>query len=90
MSSKSKSPEAAQKKAWKLELKSLESARRKVVRDITAEQRRSLKTVQDANYAAIRARRKHEKNCERLEAVEERNLTSIDRRIGILKGRVGI
>lgn len=90
MSAKSKSPEAAQKKAWKLELKSLESARRKVSKDVAAEIRRSFKSVQDASYAAAKARRKHEQTCKRLFSTEHRNLSSIDRRIGILKGRVGI
>lgn len=90
MPSKNTSPEAAQSKVWKSELKILESNRKKVGRDIDAQFRASLKETVAFERAAQQARKKHNRTCKRLEAAERRQFSGIDRRIGILKGRLGI
>lgn len=90
MTRKTKSPEAAQKKVWKAELKQIDALRSKVRRDIRAERRRSQKETEQAERAVITARNKHMKLCERLVKTEARELANIERRIAILKGRIGI
>lgn len=90
MKTKSTSPEAAQKKVWKAELKQLESARRKVSRDITAEFNRSEKDLKTLEKSLLSARKKHKATAIRLERQERRQLADIERRIGFLKGRIGI
>lgn len=80
---KSLSPEEAQKRVWKSDLKTLEKQRRKVARDFTAA-RKPLKK------AFLQARRKLDAFDAREEKLRPRAVANIDRRIGILKGRIGI
>jgi Skp family chaperone for outer membrane proteins len=90
MKTKTISPEAAQKNVWKAELKQHLAARTKVSRDITAEFKRSEKALKTLERSVVAARKKHTATGVRLERLERRQLADIDRRIGILKGRIGI
>ena len=77
------SHDAAQKKVWKADLKQLESMRRKVGRDFDAARKPLYK-------AFLSARRKLDAYDKREEKVRPRAVAKIDRRIGIVKGRLGI
>ena len=79
----SASPEAAQVRVWKAELKDLAKQRRKVIRDFTTAWSQLNKAAKAANraLAVFEAREKKTK---------PRALASIDRRVGILHGRIGI
>ena len=83
MPSKSKSPEAAQRKVWKAELTTLERNRRKVERDFDKERHR-------LHQAAIAAKRKEEDFCRKAEKSQPRALAKFDSRIAVLKGRLGL
>lgn len=83
MPAKSLSPEAAQQRVWKAEVKDLQKRRRKVDRDF----KRELTRLRKAELAALRARVKYELRVDRL---RPRAINDIDRRIGILNGRIGI
>ena len=75
------SPESAQRKVWKLEIRDLEASKRKVTKDWKAEDKRLLKEAEDAvgRHNKHRTLRSHEKFNK-----------DVDRRIEILKGRLGI
>lgn len=75
--------DAAQKRVWKADLKTLESMRRKVGRDFAA----ARKPLEKAFLAARRKLVAFEKREEKL---RPRAVAKIDRRIGIVKGRLGI
>jgi hypothetical protein len=77
------SHDAAQKRVWKADLKSLEASRRKVGRDFDAARKPLYK-------AFLAARRKLDAFDTREEKLRPRAVAKIDRRIGILKGRIGI
>ncbi len=83
MSAKSTSPEAAQKKVWKAEIRVHEKARRKIRADFRNEQKRLIADCKRADKALDRFMLRVEKQLPKEEA-------AIDRRIGILKGRIGI
>ncbi len=76
-------PEEAQKRVWKSDLKNLEKQRRKVGRDFTAARKPLAKAFQQA-------RRKLDAFDAREAKLRPRALSNIDRRIGILKGRIGV
>jgi hypothetical protein len=90
MPAKSKSPEAAQRKVWKAELKTLEANRRKVAKDALNERKKAQLTVQEAmkalNTAKFAAERIHAKVLKK----EGDAVKNIDRRIAILRGRIGL
>lgn len=77
------SHDAAQKRVWKSDLKQLESMRRKVGRDFDAARKPLYK-------AFLAARRKLDAYDKREEKLRPRAVAKIDRRIGIVKGRLGI
>lgn len=83
MPARSTSPEAAQKKLWKAEIKDLGRTRRRIVRDSDSEQNRLRRESAAANKALSTYIARRSKN-------EPRAVGDIDRRIGILKGRLGI
>lgn len=83
MPAKPLSPEAAQKRVWAAELKTITQNRRKVVRDIAKARKASAKDL-------LAAQRKDTALRQRLLKWEPLQLKSIDRRIGILNGRLGL
>lgn len=83
MSAKSKSPEAAQQRVWKQELKTLEGNRRKVLRD--HEQARTI-----LEKAVIGAQSKLTAFDKRAAKTVPRTTRDIDSRIAVLRGRLGI
>jgi len=85
---KQTSPEAEQKKLWKIEARDLTRARAKVARDCKAEFRRSLAASDHAAKEARAAHKRHLKRVERLFKTEARAIADIDRRLGILNGRI--
>lgn len=85
---KQTSPEAEQKKLWQLEARDLTRARAKVAREFKAEFRRSLATSDAAAKASRAAHNRHLKLAARLFKSEARAIADIDRRLGILNGRI--
>lgn len=83
MPAKPLSPEAAQKRVWTAELKTMLKNRRKVVSDIA-------RARKAADKELLAAERKHTTIWKRLLKVEPIQIKSIDRRIGILNGRLGL
>jgi hypothetical protein len=83
MSAKNTSHDAAQHKVWKADLKTLDAAQRKVLRDFTAARRPLAKAVQTAT-ARLAAYDK------RAAKQQPRALSNIQRRRGILHGKLGI
>lgn len=81
MPAKSSSPEAAQKKLWKLEARDLERTRRKISKDFNYEQKRLRQESEAAN-------RKLTKFIAHRSRSEPKELAEIDRRLGILNGRI--
>lgn len=82
MPAKSSSPEAAQNKLRRLEIRKLEQQRRKVRADFRNEQKRLIAACESANKALNRFMVRVEKQLPKEEA-------DIDRRIDILNGRLG-
>lgn len=82
MPAKTTSPDAAQKKVWKAEIRSLEQNRKKIRRDFREEQKRLFKACDAADRALRAFDKRVEKQLPKAEA-------DIDRRVGILKGRIG-
>lgn len=80
---KSSSPEAAQKKLWNAEIRDHEKARRKIRSDLRNEQKRLIKSAEAAHKAVMKFQDRTEKQLPKLEA-------NLDKRIAILKGRIGI
>ena len=78
---KSSSPEAEQKKLWRLEIRDHEKARRKVSQDFNAEHARLRKEAETANKKLSQFIAKRAKQ-------EPKALADIDRRLGILNGRI--
>lgn len=83
MPAKTTSPEAAQKKVWKAEIRDHEKARRKIRADFRNEQKRLIAASEKAHKAVLRFMARAEKQLPKAEA-------EIDRRVGILKGRIGL
>jgi len=83
MSAKTTSPEAAQRKVWKAELKSMTRARKKVLTD-------SQKAAVQNHKEWVAAQKKYKKSLDRITREVPKALQSIDRRIAILEGRIGI
>lgn len=88
MPAKSTSPEAAQKRVWKAELTTLTKNAKFVIRDSQKEINRLGKECAQAIRAAEIAKVKFRKDKARCEKAVSRELTTIARRIGILKGRI--
>jgi phosphoenolpyruvate-protein kinase (PTS system EI component) len=83
MSAKTTSPEAAQKKVWKAELRDHQKAASKVKADWRNEQKRLIAACESSRKALDRFMARAEKQM-------PKQLNAIDRRIQILKGRIGI
>lgn len=90
MPAKKTSPEAAQRKVWKAEIKQLEANRRKVAKDFLNERKKAQaavlaarKALNAANAASARMHARHLK-------AEPRAVKAIESRIAVLKGRLGL
>ena len=83
MPAKNTSPEAAQRKLWTAEIKTHEKAARKVKADFQQEQNRLIAKSSAADKACKKFMIRAEKQL-------PKQLDSIDRRIAILKGRLGL
>lgn len=83
MSTKPITPQAAQAKVWKAELAALRKASNKIVRDFNSEDKRLLKAV-------LAAKKERQKFLLRAGRQTDRECFKITRRIGILKGRLGL
>lgn len=90
MPAKSSSPEAAQKRVWKAELRTHQKNRQSMLRDFKKAHRLSEKECAQAIRSAQIAKAKHRKDLIRLGKSEARETAAIDKRIAILKGRIGI
>ncbi len=97
MPAKSKSPEAAQHKLWKAELKDLKANRHKVVKNFTALHFAACKEVRQAELAVAKAKKaldaaavKRGRLMTKNEKAENAALRNFDRRIAILNGRLGL
>lgn len=82
MSAKSKSPEAAQRKVWKSELKTLASNQRKILADAARAEKQATK-----EFAA--ACRKYKASIDRIKREVPKATKEIYRRMAILEGRIG-
>jgi len=80
---KSTSPEAAQRKAWKAELKQLDAAGQRVADDFVREQKRLYADLKKAEKAVAI----FERTCAKRYAAARRK---IDTRLAILRGRLGL
>jgi site-specific recombinase XerD len=83
MPAKKTSPDAAQKKLWKAEIRDLEASRRKIRADFRNEQKRLIAISEKAHKAVLKFMARAEKQLPKAEA-------DIDRRVSILKGRMGL
>jgi hypothetical protein len=83
MPAKSKSPEAAQRKVWKAELKTTEANRRKIAKDFDRERDRLWKEF-------MAARKKLDAYDAKAEKTKPRALAKFDSRIAVLRGRLGL
>lgn len=90
MPAKSTSPEAAQRKVWLAELKTLETNRRKVTKDADAARRAARLEVQAAMKALNTARFKSQRIDAKILKAESAGVKAIDRRMAILRGRLGL
>jgi len=90
MPAKSTSPEAAQHKIWKAELKSLEANRRKVSKDADIERKKARLEVQAAMKALNTAKFRAQRIEAKILKAETAGVKAIDRRIAILRGRLGL
>jgi hypothetical protein len=83
MPAKSKSPEAAQRKVWKAELKQLAATSRKVTADYSRELKRLTGEVTKAEKAVLAFKKRAEK-------AVFREHSKIGSRIAVLTGRLGL
>jgi len=90
MPAKYTSPEAEQKKLWKLEIKQLTKALSKVDSDTLAAVRSSKKELLAAQKHTASLEKKHEQLRARMMGIRVRETAKIDRRLGVLKGRCGL
>jgi uncharacterized protein YlxW (UPF0749 family) len=95
-SKKSTSPEAAQNKLRKAEIRELEKARKNVLKSVDAEINQAARVVTSAAKIEAKAMRdlhaankKYDRLVAKLETSQKRDLAQIERRIAILGGRVG-
>jgi len=81
--SKSKTPEAAQKKVWKAERKALVRAYGKILNDAN-------KAMKAASKKLKAAQREYEREMRRIDRDVPKATDKIERRIAILDGRLGV
>jgi vacuolar-type H+-ATPase subunit H len=77
------SPEAAQRKVWKSEIKTHEKAARQIKTQFRNEQKKLISESLAAHRAVVKFQQRAEKQMPKL-------LGNIDTRIAILKGRLGL
>ena len=90
MPNKTVSPEAAQQKVWKCEIKTIEKNLRKMTRDRGMELLRSGRHCEKAEKAARAIRKQHLAYALKLSRSYDRESAQACRRIAILKGRLGL
>lgn len=90
MPAKSTSPEAAQQKVWKAELKTLEAQRRSATKGFDQELKAAQRESAAASKAARVAEAKMARLVERQAKARPAAYRTIDRRIAILRGRLGL
>lgn len=90
MSTKTISPEAAQRKEWKAELKTITQNRGKVLKDFRDEEKRLLSVWRASKKAEADALAKLDRFRKHRPAKEGTALKAFDTRIAILKGRIGV
>ena len=83
MTRKSASPEAAQKRVWKAEMHALGRIYRKILSDAT-------KARKQAGRELRAAHRKYDALIKRINKSVPRECSSIERRVAILQGRIGV
>ena len=83
MTKKSSSPEAAQKRVWKAEMKTLGRNYRKILSD-------ALKAQKIAAQEVRAAQRKYAAVMKRIDTQVPRATAAIERRVAILEGRIGV
>lgn len=88
MSAKSKTHDAAQKKIWKQEAKSLEASLRKVSKDFQAEQKQRVAAVAKAEKALAAEQAKYTRFIARREKVLPKSIKAIETRLAIVRGRI--
>jgi hypothetical protein len=88
MSAKSKTHDAAQKKLWGQELKTLEASLRKVGKDFQAEQKQRVAAVAKAEKTLAAEQLKYTRFIARREKVLPKSIKSIETRIAIVRGRL--
>lgn len=86
--SKSKSPEAAQRKVWAQEIRQLEASAKKLNSDFYAEQRTLQKAIRAAERQLSLANRKYAAFVTRRAKVVPKTLREIETRIAVLRGRI--
>jgi len=88
MPAKSTSPEAAQRKLWKLEIRDLEKAGNKIQKDFRAARMAATKEYDRISKIETKALMKFSRTINRLEKAEPAALKKINARIAQLKGRI--
>lgn len=83
MPAKSNSPEAAQRKVWKEELKTQQAAWRKICKDFRDEQKRLIAASEAAHREVLKFQKRAEKQMPRA-------LGKIESRVAVLRGRLGL
>jgi hypothetical protein len=85
---KSASPEAAQKKVWRAEIKQQEAAALKLNRDFDGEQKALRKGIEAAEKSLGKANAKYTRFIARRSKVLPKTLREIETRIAVLRGRI--
>jgi hypothetical protein len=88
MTTKSKTHDAAQKKLWKQEIKTLEASLRKVGKDFEAERKQRLAAIDKAEKTLSAEQAKYARFVARREKVLPKSTKSIETRIAIIRGRL--
>lgn len=88
MPAKSKSPEAAQRKVWKAEIRAHEVAAGKLNKDFDAEQKALRKAIEKAEKALGTANSKYTRFVARRSKLLPARLREIETRIAVLRGRI--
>jgi hypothetical protein len=87
---KTTTPEAEQNKLRRIEKRDLEKRRTQITRTASRELRIAFREADDAAKFATRTHKAYLKTAARIDRAAERELTTIERRIGILNGRLGL
>ena len=88
MSAKSKTHDAAQKKGWKQEAKTLEARLRQVAKDFQAEQKQRVAAIAKAEKTLAAEQAKYTRFIARREKVLPKSIKAIETRLAIVRGRI--